>query len=141
MRNFQTLDQVTADDDTGIIRMTMTQDTADHTQLTMRREGDYVSISTSHGPFEIAHRPNFANLTRVMARLRPVEGLQTTTRQVGTAQAYLGLGLTSDGRLILRPTIVADATGHLSFNLALTDDVRLKLYDWLHVEPNGNDEE
>lgn len=139
MRNFQTLDQITADDDTGILQLTMSQDTVDNTQMTLRREGDYVSISTSHGPFEIALRPHLANLTRVMARLRPIKGLQTTTRQVGTAQAYLGLGLASDGRLILRPTIVADATGHLSFNLALTDDVRQKLYEWLSIEPNGDD--
>jgi hypothetical protein len=65
--------------------------------------------------------------------LSPVAGLQTT-RQVGTGQAYLSLGLQSDGSLLIRPTIVADATGHLGVNLVLTDAVRQALYDWLPVD-------
>ncbi len=140
MRNFQTLDQITSDEATGILQLTMSQGTVDNTQMTLRREGDYVSISTSHGPFEIALRPHFADLARVITRLRPIKGLQTTTRQVGTAQAYLGLGLAEDGCLIVRPTIVADATGHLSFNLALSSSVCVKLYEWLGIEPNGDDD-
>ena len=47
------------------------------------------------------------------------------------------VGLASDGSLIVRPTIVADATGHLSFNLTLTGEVRLKLYEWLSIDTNG----
>jgi hypothetical protein len=133
MRTFLTLDRVTVESDTGIINFTCTEATPDNTMLALRREGGYVSISASHGPFEIALRPRFQELSRVLSRLRPVEGLQTT-RQVGTAQAYLAVGLSADGKLLLRPTIVADATGHLSFNLALSDAMRKALFEWLPVE-------
>jgi len=36
----------------------------------------------------------------------------------------------------MRLTIVADATGHLSLNLKLTPEARIKLYDWLGVVMN-----
>jgi hypothetical protein len=100
----------------------------------MRREGDYITISASYGVLEIALRPRYHELTRVLSRLQPVEGLQTT-RQVGTGQAFLALGLKPDGTLLMRPTLVADATGHMSFNLALSDPVRQALYTWLPIEP------
>jgi hypothetical protein len=64
--------------------------------------------------------------------LTPIDGL-STTRQVGTGQAYLAMGLSPDNNLLLRPTIVADATGHLSLNLEITQKVRQTLYDWLKV--------
>ena len=57
-----------------------------------------MAISASYGPMEIALRPRYEDLTRLLARLQPVEGLQTT-RQVGTSQAYLATGLRSDGTL------------------------------------------
>ncbi len=137
MRNFLTLDKVTINPDHGIISFEREHETDDdRPTLTMRREGGYVAISASHGPFEIALRPRFQELSRVLSRLRPVEGLQTT-RQVGTAQAYLAVGLSPDGTLLLRPTIVADATGHLSFNLMLTGAARQALFEWLPVETNG----
>ena len=44
-------------------------------------------------------RPRFQELSRVLGRLHAVEGLQTT-RHVGTAQAYLAVGLKPDGILI-----------------------------------------
>jgi hypothetical protein len=133
MRNFQTLDKVTVDDDTGIIYLTVEHDTDNNPLLAMRLEGSYLAISASYGPIEIALRPRLDEVTRVLERLRPVEGLQIT-RHVGTGNANLGVGLKSDGMLLLRPTIVGDATGHLGFNLALTANVRQALFAWLSVE-------
>lgn len=133
MRNFLTLDKVAHEAESGMIYFSLEESTPDQSMLAMRREGTYVAISASHGPFQIALRPRFQELARVLGRLRPVEGLQTT-RQVGTAQAYLAVGLAADGSLLLRPTIVADATGHLSFNLSLTDAARHALFEWLPVE-------
>jgi hypothetical protein len=56
-----------------------------------------------------------------------------TTRQAGTGEAYIALGLQTDGKLLMRPTLVADATGHMCFNLTLTDEARKALCDWLGV--------
>src|SRR5690606_16908561 len=105
---------------------------AEYAQLVMRREGTYVAISASYGPMEIALRPRYEDLVRLLARLQPVEGLQTT-RQVGTSHAYLAIGLRSDGALIIRPTIVADATGYLTLNMALNPNTRRAFYEWLGV--------
>jgi hypothetical protein len=131
MRHFQVLDHIAIDADSGV--MTLTTETTEHAQLAMRREGAYVAISASFGPMEIALRPRYEDLVRLLARLQPVEGLQTT-RQVGTSQAYLAIGLRSDGALVMRPTIVADATGYFTLNLSLTANIRRAFYDWLGVE-------
>ncbi len=134
MRNFQTLDKVDVDSETKIIYLSTTSSGAlGAPKLAMRREGGYITISASYGPLEIALRPRFAEMSRVLSRLRPVQGLQTT-RQVGTGQAYVAFGLQSDGSLVVRPTIVADATGLMAFNLLLTDEVRQQLFDWLPAE-------
>jgi hypothetical protein len=138
MRNFQTLDQVTIDEETGIIHLSMREDSGMRPRAAMRREGSYVAISVSYGPLEIAMRPRLYELARVLSRLKPVQGLQTT-RQVGTGQAFLAMGLQTDGTLILRPTIVADATGHLCVNLLLTDEVRQALYNWLPADAGKDD--
>ena len=132
MRNFQTLEHITIDDAEGILYI-LSGEQAMPSRLALRREGSYIAISTSYGPIEIALRPRFEEFTRILARLHPVQGLQTT-RQVGTGQAYLGLGLGQDNELILRPTIVADAAGHICFNLVLLKSVREILYRWLPVE-------
>jgi len=133
MRKFIELDQATVDAETGIISLTAARATEAQPTVSMRREGDYITISASYGLLEIALRPRYHELTRVLSRLQPVEGLQTT-RQVGTGQAFLALGLKPDGTLLMRPTLVADATGHMSFNLALTDSIRSTLYSWLPIE-------
>jgi hypothetical protein len=133
MRKFIELDQATVDAETGIISLTAARATEAQPSVSMRREGDYITISASYGLLEIALRPRYHELTRVLSRLQPVEGLQTT-RQVGTGQAFLALGLKPDGTLLMRPTLVADATGHMSFNLALTDAARSTLYSWLPIE-------
>lgn len=136
MRNFQMLDRAAVDAETGIIYLSASSEMSAQPRIAMRREGSYVSISASYGPLEFALRPRFAELERTLSRLRPVQGLQTT-RQVGTGQAYLSLGLQQEGSLVIRPTIVADATGHVSFNLILTDAVRRAVFEWL---PVGADE-
>lgn len=132
MRNFEMLTVATVDEASGVITFAPDQSIPAQPVVAMRREGGYIALSASYGPFEIALRPRFQELSRVLARLQPVEGLQTT-RQVGTGQAYLAVGLKPDGILLLRPTIVADATGHMGFNLALSDSARQKLFDWLPV--------
>lgn len=136
MRNFQTLNKATLDSIAGVMYVSEEPETENGSMVALKQEGGYIVISASHGPIEIALRPRLQELTRVLARLKPVEGLQTT-RQVGTGEAYLSLGLGVDGTLLMRPTIVADATGHLTFNLALTADVREKLFEWLSVTPES----
>lgn len=131
MRNFQPLDHVHIDDETDVITLEHT-DSDNEPVLALRREGIYVTISASFGPLELALRPRYEDLVRTLSRLQAVEGL-STTRQVGTAQAYLAMGLSVDGSLMLRPTIVADATGHMSLNLAVSDDARKQLFGWLKV--------
>lgn len=138
MRNFQELDVTEIDPQNGIFYIQCSNGDATRPRLAMRREGSYLSISCSYGPLEIAMRPRYAEVTRALGRLRPVLGLQTT-RQVGTGQAYLALGLQEDGALVLRPTIVADATGHVVFNLLLTSTVRDALFDWLPVDSAQSD--
>jgi hypothetical protein len=130
MRNFQLLDKAAVDTTTGVMTISADYEHPGQPILALRREGSYIGISASYGPLEIAMRPRFQEFSRVLARLQPVEGLQTT-RQVGTGEAYLSLGLQPDGTLLLRLTIVGDATGHLSFNLAVADAARKTLFEWL----------
>jgi len=133
MHNFQPLDHTLVDDETETIQLAHTP-SGNTPILVMHREGPYIAISVSLGALEIALRPRYEDLIRTLSRLPAVEGLHFT-RQVGTAQAFLALGLMPDGELLVRPTIVADATGYLSLNLQLTSDVRQTLYDWLQVSP------
>jgi hypothetical protein len=132
MRNFQTLDGATIDNELETLELFFKKESEQHPRLALRREGIYVTISASFGPMEIALRPRYEDLVRTLSRLTAVEGLHTT-RQVGTGQAYLAMGLTVEDDLLLRPTIVADATGHFSFNIEITKEVRQVLYDWLKV--------
>jgi hypothetical protein len=130
MRNFQLLDVVTFDNHAGSIQFTSEESLIAKPIVTVQREGGYVAFSASYGPFEMAVRPRFQELSRVLGRLNAVEGLQTT-RQVGTAQAYLAVGLKPDGLLLLRPTVVGDATGHIVMNFALSSAARQALFEWL----------
>jgi len=136
MRHFQTLDKFSVDQESGVILLSVHDDSGQHPQLALRREGVYVAISAHFGPVEIALRPRYDELARLLARLQPVDGLQTT-RQVGTSQSYLAIGLRADDSLVLRPTIVADATGHFSFNLVVTPNLRRALFAWLSVVANS----
>ncbi len=132
MRNIQILDASRIDKESDSLELFLQSADDDYPRLALRREGAYVTISASYGPLEIALRPRYEDLVRTLSRLTPVDGL-LTTRQVGTAQAYLAMGLTSNDNLLLRPTIVADATGHLSINLQIARNARETLYRWLNV--------
>src|SRR5258706_1901895 len=134
MRNFQILDGAKANSETDTIELFFTNAEEEQPRLALRREGAYVTISASYGPLEIALRPRYEDLVRTLSRLTAVDGLHTT-RQVGTGQAYLAMGLTKDDNLLLRPTIVADATGHMSLNIEIAQSAREVLYDWLKVPP------
>lgn len=137
MRNYEQLDKATFNAETGVLYLESAAATTGMGIVAMRKEGAYVAISASYGPLEIALRPRLHELSRVLGRLQPVEGF-STTRQIGTGQAFLSLGLRPDGFLIMRPTLVADAAGHITFNLLLTDPVRQKLFEWLPVDPNAS---
>lgn len=132
MRNFHPLDQVSSDPDSGILLYTSSVEAPFKPQVAMKREGSYIAFSVSHGPMEMALRPRVDELKRVLGRVSPVPGLQTT-RQVGTSDAYIALGLNPDGTLLMRPTLVADATGHFCFNLIMSDAMRASLFEWLGV--------
>jgi hypothetical protein len=133
MRTFEKLDTFSREDSTGILHVTSRRPNDLQPRLALRREGDYVAISASYGPLEIALRPRYGDLTWTLSHLQSVEGLQTS-RHVGTGQAYLALGLKPDGGLLLRPTILGDATGHFSFNFELTGEVTQSLLAALDVK-------
>jgi hypothetical protein len=132
MRNFQILDAHRLDPDSESLEFFASAATDDQSRLALRREGIYVTISASYGPLEIAMRPRYEDLVRTLARLSVVEGL-LTTRQVGTGQAYVAVGMSTEHDLLMRMTIVADATGHISLNVLLKANARMTLFDWLEV--------
>jgi hypothetical protein len=132
MRTFQTLTTTSMDADSGILVIDAHEAVGLHPQLMLRREGEYVAISAAYGPIEIALRLRYQELTRALRTLQPVDGLQTA-RQVGSGQVFIGMGLQLDGRLLLRPTLVGDASGYAAFNLALANDAREALFRWLGI--------
>ncbi|MDX2163223.1 MAG: hypothetical protein SF162_18035 [bacterium] len=137
MRNFTLLDQVVIDSQTGIIGLSASGHSDSAPSLALKIEGDYIAISASYGALEIALRPRLEELKWALAHMQPLDGLQTTSRQVGSTQSYLAFGLRSDGTLTLRPTILTDATGHITINLRLSNDARTTLYTWLNVTPKS----
>lgn len=100
--------------------------------LVARREDDYVVLTTSSGPIAITLRLRADELERTL-RHPAASSEQATARQVGSSQAYLAIGRREDGDILLRPTLVADATGEISFNLLVTANVREDLFRWLQV--------
>ena len=74
MRHFEMLDQMTIDDASGIVTLRVQQAHEEHPQLALRREGTYIAISARYGPLEIALRPRYEDLVRLLSRLQPVEG-------------------------------------------------------------------
>src|SRR5438105_14093447 len=119
MRNFQKLDASKLDASSDVLEIYSTASDQNQPRLALRREGIYVAISASYGPLEIALRPKYEDLIRVLGRLTTVDGLHTT-REVGSDQAFLAIGLSPNNNLILRPTIIADANGHFSLNIEIT---------------------
>ncbi|PJF42221.1 MAG: hypothetical protein CUN55_10315 [Phototrophicales bacterium] len=130
MRNYQILDVAVVDQDNVLI-LSNSEENPEHPLLAMSREGSFISLSASFGPLEVALRLRADDLLRRIERLHPVAGL-ATTRQVGTANSFIAIGITSDNRLVLRPTIVADASGKLTFNLVTTQKVYNDIVDWLN---------
>jgi hypothetical protein len=127
MRNFETLETAAVDAATGIISFTA-QGTS---IMAMRREGEYLAITASYGALEIALRLRLPEFVRTLKQLQPNDGLNTT-RQVGTGDAFLALGKHTDGSLILRPTIIGDASGYFCLNLTLTPEASSALSTWLN---------
>lgn len=134
MRHFQTLDTITHDAANDTLMFAAGGDDPCGPTLWFGREGMYLSISAGYGPIEIALRPRLRNVVTSFAQLRPTARL-TVMRMVGTGQAHLELGLSSEGELLVRTAIVADATGHLAMNMVLTPEARERLYAWLEVPP------
>lgn len=100
--------------------------------LVARREDEYVVLTTTSGPMAITLRLRADELARTL-RHPAASSEQATARQVGSSQAYLAIGRREDGDILLRPTLVADATGQLSFNLLVTANVCEDLFRWLQV--------
>ncbi|MCC6615412.1 MAG: hypothetical protein IT320_18205 [Anaerolineae bacterium] len=120
------------DETTGIYTITAADETNSLAGLNLRIEGDYVAISASYGPLEIALRPRGEELKHVLKMLQPVDGLQIS-RQLGSGGVSIGLGLHSDGKLLIRPAIVGDASGYIAINLVLASDVRAALFNWFGI--------
>ena len=137
MRNFMLLDRYHIDNESGIITLSNQDDKDNRPQLALKIEGEFIAISTSYGALEIALRPKLEELRWAFSHVVPFDGLQTTSRQIGSTQAFLALGLRTDGTVILRPTILADATGHFTLNLMLSSEVRAQLFNWLSVTPKS----
>ena len=132
MRQFRTLFRVEEDHETGVLYIVGEKGTHDYPSLMVRLEGEFVPLSVSYGPIELALRLRYETLVRTLGRLQPIDGLQTT-RQVGSTGAYLALGLRRDGMLLMRPTVVADAYGHITFNIGLPTEAREAFFKWLNV--------
>jgi hypothetical protein len=133
MRHYQKLDNVTFDESTNTLLITNAEADSEGPNLWFGREGMYISISAHYGPMEIALRPRQRDLITSLSQLKATDRL-SVMRLVGTGQAHLGLGLSTRGELLLRATIVADATGQFAMNMILTSSAREKLLKWLEVE-------
>jgi hypothetical protein len=133
MRHYQKLDHVTLDESNNTLLITNAEANSEGPNIWFGHEGMYISISANYGPLEIALRPRLRDLITSLTQLKPTDRL-SVMRLVGTGQAHLGLGLSTRGELLLRATIVADATGQFAMNIVLTSAVREKLLQWLGVE-------
>ena len=135
MRNYQILDTAVIGSD-HVLQLGNSDENPEKPMLSMSREGVFLSLSASFGPLEIALRLRHEDMKRRLENLHPVPGLATTL-QIGTGNAYIAVGLTTDQRLVMRPTIVADATGRLTINLVTSTTVYEKICDWLEVASSG----
>ncbi|MBK8022155.1 MAG: hypothetical protein IPK19_12180 [Chloroflexi bacterium] len=131
-RTFALLDDVSVDTSTGILTMRGEAHDNFAPEISMRREGAQIVIAAGTGVIEVALRLRYDELRQALHTLQPNDGL-TTSRQVGTGQAYLGIGLKTDESLVLRPVIVGDATGHLRLNFRLNATVRARFAQWIEA--------
>jgi hypothetical protein len=132
MRHYQRLDDVHYDESSDTLTFTCKQEHGCASDLWFGREGMYLSISAQHGPLEIALRPRLRDLTSSLADLKPTEHLGVM-RMVGTGQAHVELGLSTNGELLIRTSIIADATGHFAMNTILSSEARERLFEWLGI--------
>ncbi len=132
MRHYQRLDIVQYDKGRDTLTFSCEGVDGCASDLTFGREGMYLSISAQHGPLEIALRPRLRDVASSLADLKPTEHLGVM-RMIGTGQAHVELGLSTKGELLIRTSIVADATGHFAMNTILTPDARTQLFEWLEV--------
>ena len=137
MRFYQKLDRVSRDETDDTLLIECSEGDPCLPKLWFGREGMYVSVSASYGPLEISLRPRQRDLASGLGQLRPTERL-AVMRMVGTGQAHIELGLATTGELLIRTTIVADATGHIAMNLILTPDARAQLVAWLGIEKEAD---
>jgi hypothetical protein len=137
MRYYQKLDRVSRDETDDTLLIECSEGDPCLPKLWFGREGLYVSVSASYGPLEIALRPRQRDLVTGLGQLRPTEQL-AVMRMVGTGQAHIELGLATNGELLLRATIVADATGHIAMNLILSAAARAQLFAWLGIENDAD---
>jgi hypothetical protein len=129
MRNYQILDSAIVEAE-NVLRLSNAEDNPEKPMLSMSREGAFLTLSVSFGPLELALRLRHDDVKRRLEHLHPVPGLATTL-QIGTGNAYIAIGLTTDNRLVMRPTLVADASGRLIFNLVTTSTVYGQVREWL----------
>lgn len=101
--------------------------------LIARREDEYVILTTTSGPLEITLRLRADELVRTLKHPAALSSEQVAARQVGSSHAYLAIGRRDDGDILLQPTLIADATGQLSFNLLVTAHVAGDLLQWLEA--------
>lgn len=132
MRNPQILDRATLDTETQTFQLAESGGDDDQPTLTVNREGEYLVIAASYGALEIRLRLRLNEVTRALHFLAAAQGM-AVSRQIGSSQAHIGLGVLADGSLILRPTLVADASGQISIHFVVTDSARRELYAWLRV--------
>ena len=130
MRTYTTLDRAEVDSERNLLLLSSSDSASWPASVAMRREGEYLAMSYFLGPAEIALRLKLADVTRALSHLQPADG-QQTPRQIGGGQASLQVGLQTNGVLLLRPTLVSDAGGVLSLNLALEHAARRTLLTWL----------
>lgn len=128
MRDYQFLDTITEEE--GRLQLTNREGGTNNGALTLAQEGDKIVISAAMGALEIALRLRLEELKRQIAGLKHIPGL-TTSRQIGTTQAFIWLGLTDSNQLVLRPTLLVDATGKLTINLLTSEGCYQRLLQWL----------
>lgn len=129
MRIYQTLSDVNHDTTTGLL--TLSSEDAD-TVVMLRREGDYVVFSAAIGALEIALRFRYDDAAWTLTHLQANDSL-SVTRQIGSGQAYLGVGQQTNGALVLRPVVVGDASGQVRMTVHLTPEAAQALIAWISV--------
>lgn len=133
MRQFQILTHVATDEADQTLHLSGEPGGDSLASLWFGHEGMYVSVSANYGPLEISLRPRQRDLVASLAQLKPTERL-SIMRMIGTGQAHLAVGLSQTGKMLLRTSIVADATGQFAMNFILEPDVRAQLFTWLGVK-------